>query len=69
MVTPLAFRTTMPSRPTPPLVSWSFGPDGHGWLAGPSLPSMTTLLRSRPRMCRSGVPIQTPAVGHLALFS
>ena len=28
MVTPLAFQTTMPSRPTPPLVSWSAGLDG-----------------------------------------
>lgn len=30
MVTPLAFETTMPSRPRPPLVSWSFALAGHG---------------------------------------
>src|SRR5215467_14163921 len=69
MVTPLAFETTMPSRPAPPLVSWSEGLDGQGWLAVPLLPSMMTPFRSRPRRCRFGFWIQTPALGHWVLFS
>ena len=69
MVTPLVFQTTMPSRPTPPLVSWSFALDGHGRRAEPLLPSMITPLRSRPRRWMPGVWIQTPAVGHRLLFS
>src|SRR5690348_16845327 len=69
MVTPLAFQTSMPLRPAPPLVSCNEGSDGQGWLAVPLLPSIMTLLRSRPRMCRPGFWIQTPAVGHCVLFS
>src|SRR5215467_4764656 len=69
MVTPLAFQTTIPSRPPPLLVSCSVAFDGHGWRADPSLPSMITLFRLWPRTWIPGVPIQTPAVGHMALFS
>ena len=69
MVTPLTLDTSMPFRPAPPLVSWSAGLDGQGRLAVPLLPSMMTWLRFRPRMCRPGFWIQTPAVGHWALFS
>src|SRR5215831_18644920 len=69
MVTPLALKTSMPLRPTPPLVSCSAGLDGQGWLAVPLLPSMMTPFRSRPRRCRFGFWIQTPAVGHWVLFS
>src|SRR5215813_3399616 len=69
MVTPLAFQTSMPSRPVPWLVSWSLALDGHGWRADPLLPSMITLFRFRPRMWIPGVLIQTPAVGQRALFS
>ena len=66
MVTPLAFHTTMPSRG---VKSCSAAADGHGCAAVPLLPSMITRLRSSPRMCRSGLSIQTPAVGHCVLFS
>ncbi len=69
MVTPLAFQTTMPSRPAPPPKSWNAGADGQGLLAVPLLPSMMTPFRFSPRMCRFGFWIQTPAVGHRALFS
>src|SRR5262249_2691643 len=76
MVTPLAFQTTMPSRPPPPLVALGAAAGGRGAAGGGQgavgvrlLPAMMTVFRSRPGMCRFGFWIQTPAVGHWVLSS